>query len=275
MQPLVDPSPRYEMKVLALGLPRSGTLSIAKALTILGYQNVHHTLTDADDGKAAWHVFNRAADATFPVLPTYNGQGFSREQWDKVYGSCEAATEAAAMFGPHIFRAYPDAKVVLVRRDFDKWFKSVDEVVITGLWSPLAQLFACAVQPLLGSSTVTAMRKVVLGFFEAKDIEEIRKNPRAAYDRHHREIEEVVPPGQLLHYKMGDGWEPLCEFLGKPVPDMEFPWVNETAELKKKNVKIFLSALSAAGMVLLPWGVGAGAIGVASWMMVKKSGILS
>ena len=27
----------------------------------------------------------------------------------------------------------------------------------------------------------------------------------------------------------GDGWEPLCRFLGVPVPDEDFPHLNDTA----------------------------------------------
>lgn len=30
----------------------------------------------------------------------------------------------------------------------------------------------------------------------------------------------------VLHYKITDGWKPLCQFLGKPIPDVEFPNVN-------------------------------------------------
>ena len=32
---------------------------------------------------------------------------------------------------------------------------------------------------------------------------------------------------ELLEFELGDGWEELCEFLGKEVPDLDFPHVNE------------------------------------------------
>ncbi|KAK5989728.1 hypothetical protein PT974_07987 [Cladobotryum mycophilum] len=268
-----DTQPQLEMKVLALGLPRSGTVSIADALTILGYKNVYHSLKSIDmDKKNDWHVFNRAADASFPVLSTYTGRAFTREEWDEVYGSCEAATDTAAMFSPHILQAYPDAKVILVKRDFGRWFKSIDEMVLTGLWSPLSGIFVHFVHPVLGLSTITAMRKALLGLFEAKDVAEIRRNAQTTYDRHHRQIQEMVPPEQLLVYKLGDGWEPLCEFLGKPVPDGEFPWVNEASELKRVTRKILRSQLVATWYVLMPWVLAAGVLAVASWGI--KSGVL-
>lgn len=31
-------------------------------------------------------------------------------------------------------------------------------------------------------------------------------------------ILDVVPKERLLVMNLGDGWEPLCEFLNKPVP---------------------------------------------------------
>ncbi|EFR04100.1 hypothetical protein MGYG_07107 [Nannizzia gypsea CBS 118893] len=264
-----------EMKVLALGLPRSGTLSMANALSILGYQNVHHTLTDEDGGEAAWLVFNRAADATFPDLPTYHGRTFSREQWDEVYGNREAVTEAAAMFGPQLVEVYPDAKVVLVKRDFDRWFTSMDRVVLKGLWNPMSDLFCGVIQPILGRSSASAMRRVLLGFFQARDVEGARRNARDVYDRYYRKIEGLVPPGQLLHYRMGEGWGPLCEFLGKPVPDVEFPWVNEEAELKKKHNAMLLSHIVALGGVLGRWALGLGAVGFACWTLARNAGMLN
>lgn len=33
--------------------------------------------------------------------------------------------------------------------------------------------------------------------------------------------------------ELGDGWEPLCEFLGVPVPNQPFPRANDTAAMEK------------------------------------------
>ena len=32
-----------------------------------------------------------------------------------------------------------------------------------------------------------------------------------------------MPADQLLVFSVKEGWEPLCEFLGKPVPEEPFP----------------------------------------------------
>lgn len=39
-------------------------------------------------------------------------------------------------------------------------------------------------------------------------------------------IRGLVPPERLLEWDISDGWEPLCKFLGKPVPDIPFPHAN-------------------------------------------------
>lgn len=39
-------------------------------------------------------------------------------------------------------------------------------------------------------------------------------------------IRGLVPREKLLEWSPEDGWEPLCRFLDKPVPDIEFPHAN-------------------------------------------------
>ena len=49
-----------------------------------------------------------------------------------------------------------------------------------------------------------------------------------AYERHVRRIQNLVPAERLLVFDVAEGWEPLCAFLGKPVPDAPFPRTNAT-----------------------------------------------
>lgn len=43
-----------------------------------------------------------------------------------------------------------------------------------------------------------------------------------------------LPSGRLLEWSVRDGWEPLCEFLGKEVPDQPFPNGNPTTEFAQR-----------------------------------------
>ena len=47
-------------------------------------------------------------------------------------------------------------------------------------------------------------------------------------------VKRSIPPERLLIHEAKNGWEPLCEFLGKPVPDTPYPRTNETADMKKR-----------------------------------------
>jgi len=47
------------------------------------------------------------------------------------------------------------------------------------------------------------------------------------YQVHYNNVRKAVPPERLLEYNVKQGWEPLCEFLKVPVPNVPFPHVND------------------------------------------------
>jgi hypothetical protein len=53
------------------------------------------------------------------------------------------------------------------------------------------------------------------------------------YGRHNDWVRSVVPKERLLEFEPGQGWEPLCDFLGKPVPATPYPHTHETKEIRK------------------------------------------
>lgn len=57
------------------------------------------------------------------------------------------------------------------------------------------------------------------------------------------EVRRLVPKEQLLEYRMGEGWERLCAFLGKEVPQGEFPRVNEAKDFGERIVVMKRRAL--------------------------------
>ena len=262
--------PSREMKVLALGAMRTGTASMAEALEVLGYDGVYHGVK-AIDSPEDWKILHRAADATFPSLPTYTGQSFTRAQWDELYGSYEATTDVASIFAMELIKAYPTAKVILVERDFDKWFHSVDEAVLGQLWGPVTTFSLNFIEPILGSEAGMASRKMILGWFSAQTPDEARRNARATYNSHYARIRAAVPKEQLLEYRLGDGWEPLCNFLDRPVPTSEFPWVNETEALQRTIKNKVKRDLLAAGAKLVPWVGALAAVGVGALFMYGYS----
>lgn len=43
-----------------------------------------------------------------------------------------------------------------------------------------------------------------------------------------------MPKDQLLEFRVQEGWDPLCKFLGQPVPSQPFPMTNGKAELVER-----------------------------------------
>ena len=59
-----------------------------------------------------------------------------------------------------------------------------------------------------------------------------RDHAIAIYERNTAEVQAAFPPDRLLTYSLGDGWAPLCAFLGKPVPDAPFPHSNTSEDFE-------------------------------------------
>ncbi|PHH79655.1 hypothetical protein CDD80_4140 [Ophiocordyceps camponoti-rufipedis] len=256
-----------QLQVLALGLPRTGSYSMSQALLRLGYHRPFHGINIGNNQKI-WDQFAQAADASFPTLDSYHGRPFTRAQWDDIFGDSEAVTDVGALFAPQLIEAYPEAYVILVIRDFEPWKRSIDGLLGL-LWRPLATFTMRFVDPLIGNTTPVKIRKLLLGFFEAKDVDEARRNTRRIYDRHNEQIRKMVPPGRLLEYRMGSGWEPICSFLDKPVPDDDFPWVNDSealAALFRRGLRRSFVTLS---KLCLPW-IGAICAAGTSFLLARR-----
>lgn len=159
----------HHLRVLSVGLPRTGSKSMLRALEILGYRNVHH-LGQIWWKPREWAFLDRAADASFPSLSTYRPD-LCPVDWDEMFGENEAITDAAGIFGPQLIEAYPDAKCVMVVRDFDAWARSVDETLLSYLFSwfkcppsiaPCGPLFAIGPRLLdiVGTSQLTHTRRL-------------------------------------------------------------------------------------------------------------------
>ena len=75
------------------------------------------------------------------------------------------------------------------------------------------------------------------------------------YEDHVREVRQTVPPQQLLVFQVKEGWKPLCQFLGVPVPSKPFPNVNDTRDM-------MLRAREMKRLCYFCWGLAAVALGV-------------
>jgi hypothetical protein len=56
-----------------------------------------------------------------------------------------------------------------------------------------------------------------------------RAHAKRVFEAHNQAVIEATPAPRLLVYQPGDGWEPICRFLDVPVPEEDFPHLNDTA----------------------------------------------
>ena len=55
---------------------------------------------------------------------------------------------------------------------------------------------------------------------------------RANYLKHNLYVQSIVPKENLLIWNLKQGWEPLCQFLQKPNPNVPVPHDNRTGDME-------------------------------------------
>jgi len=101
------------------------------------------------------------------------------------------------------------SRFILSTRPFDEWLRSQEK--IPGFWESHRFFDAYHREKLYGTHRMDDRKRLLL-----------------AWERHHAEIREVVPAGQLVELPMPFAWEPLCRFLDVSVPAVSFPKIEGT-----------------------------------------------
>lgn len=214
------------LRVIGAGLPRTGTMTLKSALETLLGEPCHHMA----------EVFQRLDRDPAAFLAAAEGEP---TDWDEVLAGYAAAVDwPASAFYAELAERYPDAIVVLSRRDsFATWWKSVNNTIFQHIGDDA---------PEFANATWTAMIDAIWDrTFEGADRADAAA-VEAAYDRYHERVRETIPAERLVEFETGAGWEPLCDALGLPVPEEPFPYLNTTKEWQER----------AAGDVP-PGGIGA------------------
>ena len=55
-----------------------------------------------------------------------------------------------------------------------------------------------------------------------------------ANQRHNAAVREAIAPDRLLVFEVAEGWEKLCSFLDRPVPEEDFPRLNDSASFRDR-----------------------------------------
>jgi hypothetical protein len=196
-------------------------IAIADALPILGYGTIYHMREVYKNGHGPnWMA---ALNAKFRG----EGKPYGREEYDAFLGDYSvslihitsiydpAETEntqgvsdiPASVFVEDFMDAYPEAKIILTTRVEEKWLASMQKT----LWSGYNTDKEHSVIASFMRDNIWSTNPVPTGIQKFKAHNELVL--KAAKERGR----------EVLVYQVKEGWEPLCTFLGKKVPEEEFP----------------------------------------------------
>ena len=224
------------IKIIGAGFPRTGTTTLKRCLEILGYSKTYHMkeLLVNPDKLDYWLKLEETGDT----------------DWDHLYEGYMATVDFPSYpwYVEHM-NHYPDAKVILTVRDFEAWHKSAYSTIYQAgpqnFGEKLQMLFKILTNPRL-KKVVNCIKFVKRQFwgkqFQGKFLD--KEFAEKIWFEHIEEVKSKVPADRLLVYDVRDGWEPLCTFLGKPVPKDPLPHLN-----KKENFKTMLTELMQGNMV--------------------------
>jgi hypothetical protein len=132
-----------------------------------------------------------------------------------------------ASFWPELSAAFPDALVILsVRKDPAAWYKSASDTIFTTMVNSdeeVAELEG------IGTWLLAVRRMMGERFCDRFDDPDAMMT---AYERHNDAVRKSVAGHRLLEWTPGDGWDPICDRLGLPVPAEPFPHANTTEDFK-------------------------------------------
>ena len=190
------------LQVIGAGLGRTGTMSLKVALEQLGLGPCYHMVECLPRGPEHWQKW----------IDAVNG----KPDWDGIFDGFHSTVDFPSCSSYRALAAYyPDAKVVLTVRDPERWFESTQETIFSPRW-------------------IDYLRSVEAGQFmqgTVNDYLQDRMHDKdhliQRFQEHIEEVRNAIPASRLLIFEVKDGWGPLCEFLERPRPDGDFPFVND------------------------------------------------
>jgi len=191
-----------EAKVFGIGLSKTATTSLSQALTTLGYDTVHWTRKG--QRVLGWPEFFHADAAT--------------------------DTPCAAQF-ESLYHTFEESKFIYTVRDTSGWVQSIKEHF--GMESPreFRKLWGDRGfwEGNFGWRWYNSLRWVQVHecLYAQHDTWE---DAYRAFDNRVRRFFEDKPDNRFLVMNIpeGEGWEKLCPFLGREIPDQPFPHVGRT-----------------------------------------------
>jgi hypothetical protein len=212
----VDPRPEdcANLEIIGAGFGRTGTMSLKLALESLGYGPCYHMI-EVEKNEGHDRLWLEALSRTLP-------------NWNLLLANYRSAVDwPAAFFWRELAEYYPSAKVILTERDDRAWYDSMRQTIFEALTQSRDKIpERVAVHRRM--TTTLVLEHVFHGRFEDSSY------VRSVYRDHNDRVRDEVHAERLLVFKTGDGWGPLCRFLGVDDPATAFPHANSSAEFRRQ-----------------------------------------
>jgi hypothetical protein len=205
------------LDIIGPGFGRTGTNSLKLALETLGFGPCHHMFEVRDNPEQlpAWQAAARG----------------ERVDWDRMFqGYRSQADWPGARYWRELARHYPEAKVILTVRDPDAWFDSVQATIV-----PFLAARGQHPSPHVNAIAEMGHEAIVTQVFADRLSD--REHATRVFRDHVAEVQATIPPDRLLTFEVRHGWEPLCAFLGRDVPDLPFPKTNSSRQFGEEEWK--------------------------------------
>ncbi|WP_411352969.1 sulfotransferase family protein (plasmid) [Leisingera aquaemixtae] len=200
------------LKVVGVGLGRTGTYSLKVALNQLGLGPTYHMEEIILDMQRK--------------LPQWQAVVAGNSDWVAIFEGYTAAVDwPTASYYRELHAAYPDAQFILTHRNPESWVDSFSATIYQLLSNideapePMRPWLELVI-------AVIAKAGIPLGLG--------RQRLMDAFAAHNAAVEAAIPPDRLLAFQVKEGWQPLCGFLDVPVPDGLFPRTNDRGEFWDK-----------------------------------------
>ena len=196
------------IKVIGAGFGRTGTLSLKLALELLGFDKCYHMMEVANhpDHVNSWRSAAKGESV----------------DWDQLFQGYQATVDwPSCNFWREQMQAFPDAKVILTKREAESWYQSVTQTI----WKVSQERRSDA-------RSLMVFEVIWDGVFGGRMTE--KDHVIAQYQKHNQTVIDEVPKDKLLVFEAKEGWPELCEFLGCSIPDTDYPNVNTTQDFVRR-----------------------------------------
>ena len=158
-------------------------------------------------------------------VPLWADAAAGKPGWNRIFDGYGCMVDwPGAHFWRELADFYPEAKVLLSVRPEEAWWNSYSETIATVL-AMREKIPVPHIRDMMGVAQTLIAERTFNGATDKVSI-------LSAYRRRIEEVKAAIAPERLLVFNVAEGWEPLCRFLGQPVPATQFPRVNSAEEFK-------------------------------------------